>query len=136
MRRKRNFEYLIMSTNVSIFPQSCKICQNSQVTKKKWRHSEVRALEAGAGAELYKMGAKPDCKNGEKQQPMCQSGAAKDTHVTLSGHLSGGRARWWGWRQEGARGGHSTIIITSHFSTSKVSIPGCRAAGQCNQVSE
>lgn len=35
----------------------------------------------------------------------------------------------------GSKRGNSTIVITSHFSTSKVSIPGCRGAGQRNQKS-
>lgn len=41
MRRRRNFEYLIMSTNVSISLSLARFAKNSQVTKrKKWRHSE------------------------------------------------------------------------------------------------
>jgi len=75
------------------------------VTKEKeMRHSEKSEhWRLGQEQNFYKMGAKPVCKNGEKQQPMRQSGAAEDTHVAVSGPLCGGRARWWGWRREGAR---------------------------------
>lgn len=41
-----------------------------------------------------------------------------------------------GVEARGSKRGDSTVVIMSHFSTSKVSIPGCRAAGQCNQKSQ